>query len=185
MNKAKLLSELFASLLLIFVMSSIVYAETADTVGLNGKIYTVNPEQPWATAIAIKGTDIVYVGDDEGARAFIGEDTTVGDIGGRLVLPGLVSGHEHPLMTAAIATALNIEYSEDKDKMLQAVAKYIKEQPDAPRWSFGGSYEGRIDIYREDIDKITTQPFVMMAASGHGAWINSAALEFTPDDDGA
>lgn len=151
--------------------------EPADTVAINGKIYTVNKNQPWAEAIAIKGKNIVYVGDNEGAKAFIGKGTRAGDLKGKLVLPGLVSGHEHPLMTAMAATALYIDYSEDADKMLKAVANYIKEKPDAPRWSFGGSYEGRVEIYKEDIDKITTEPFLMMAASGHGAWVNSAALE--------
>ena len=151
--------------------------EPADTVAINGKIYTCNADQEWAEAIAIRGTDIVYVGDSEGAKAFVGAKTKVGDLKGKLVLPGLVSGHEHPLMTAMAATALYIEYSEDADKMLKAVADYIKEKPDAPRWSFGGSYEGRVEIYKEDIDKITTEPFLMMAASGHGAWVNSAALE--------
>ena len=151
--------------------------EPADTVAINGKIYTCNPDQKWAEAIAFKGKNIVYVGDNAGAEAFVGDRTRIGDLKGRLVLPGLVSGHEHPMVTAAIRTALNIDYSEDKEKMLAAVAKYIKEQPDAPRFSWGGSYEGRIDLYREEIDKITTEPFVMVAASGHGAWINSAALE--------
>ena len=37
----------------------------ADTVGINGKIYTVNKKQPWAEAIAIDGTDIVYVDKKE------------------------------------------------------------------------------------------------------------------------
>ena len=49
----------------------------ADTVGLNGKIYTSNSNQPWAEAVAIKGTDIVYVGDNKGVKAFIGDKTTV------------------------------------------------------------------------------------------------------------
>ena len=152
-------------------------AKAADTVALNAKIYTVSPKQPWAEAVAIKGKNIVYVGDNKGAKAFIGKNTTVGDMKGKLILPGLVSGHEHPLFTAVVATALYIDYSEDKEKMLKAVAEYIREKPDEPRWSFGGSYEGRVDIYKEDIDKITSDPFLMMAASGHGAWVNSATLK--------
>ena len=63
----------------------------ADTVGINAKIYTVNPKQPWAEAIAIDGTDIVYVGDNKGAQAFIGPKTTVGDMQGRFIMPGIVS----------------------------------------------------------------------------------------------
>ena len=50
--------------------------------------------------------DGIFGGNYPIAKAIIGENTRVGDIKGRLVLPGLVSGHEHPLMTAAVATAL-------------------------------------------------------------------------------
>jgi predicted amidohydrolase YtcJ len=159
-------------------MAATVYAEPADIVGLNGKIYTVNPKQPWAKAVAIKGTDIVYVGDNKGAKAFIGKETTVADLKGKFMMPGIISTHEHPLMVMALASGLNIEYSEDKEKMLAAVEKYVKENPDAPMFSFGGSYEGRVEIYRQDIDKvISDKPFLMIAASGHGAWCNTKALE--------
>ena len=41
--------------------------DPADYVVQNGKLYTSNEIQPWAEAIAIKGENIVYVGDDEGA----------------------------------------------------------------------------------------------------------------------
>ena len=150
----------------------------ADTVGLNGKIYTVNEKQPWAQAVAVKGTDIVFVGDNKGAKAFIGNDTNVADLKGKFMMPGIISTHEHPLMVMALASGLNIEYSEDKKKMLEAVEKYVKDFPDAPMFSFGGSYEGRVEIYRQDLDKIiSNKPFLMIAASGHGGWCNTKALE--------
>ena len=64
--------------------------EPADTVGLNGKIYTVNEKQPWAEAIAIKGADIVYVGDSEGANPFIGTKTTVATMKPEYSVPPMV-----------------------------------------------------------------------------------------------
>ena len=176
-HRMKMLVQILLVAFVLGLTLPVMAVEHADRVAINGKFYTVNAEQPWAEAVAVKDTDIVYVGDNEGAKKLIGPDTIVGDLQGRLVLPGLVSGHEHPLVTAAFAAALQLEYSEDKDKMLKAVADYIKERPDAARMSWGGSYEGRVEIYRADIDKITTEPFVMIAASGHGAWINSSALE--------
>ncbi len=151
--------------------------EPADMIIGNARIYTVNESQPWATAVAIRDGNFVFVGDDEGAAEFAGPETTLVDLNGNLVLPGLVSGHEHPLVMAGFAAALQIEYSEDKEKMLEAVRRYVTEQPDAAKMSWGGSYEGRVDIYREDIDAVVEEPFVMIAASGHGAWMNSSALE--------
>ena len=165
------------------------YADSADLLLTNARIYTVNESQPWATSLAVTGTDISFVGSDADAADMVGPDTEVVDLDGRLVLPGLVSGHEHPLLTAAVKAALYIPYSENKEKMLNAVRDHLEENPDdGPFWSFGGSYEGRVDITRQDIDEIISdKPFVMVAASGHGAWINSKALEMigvtrdTPD----
>ncbi len=149
----------------------------ADTVVGNARIYTVNDAQPWAAALAIRDGSFVFVGDDEAAAAFVGPETSVVDLNGNLVLPGLVSGHEHALVMAGFAAALQIEYSEDKEKMLDAVRQYLREQPDGAKMSWGGSFEGRVEIYKEDLDAIVAEPFVMIAASGHGAWMNSAALE--------
>ncbi len=172
------LSAVMALFMGISMTMSAKAVEPADRVVTNARIYTVNPEQPWAEAMAIDGSDIVYVGDNEGAKAYIGTKTTVGDMKGRFMMPGIVSTHEHPLMVMALSSGLTIEYSEDKDKMLAAVEKYVKDNPDGPMFSFGGSYEGRVDIYRQDLDKIISdKPFLMIAASGHGGWSNSKALE--------
>jgi len=153
-----------------FCAASAAAQSAADRVFTNARIYTVNENQPWAEAIALKGTDIVFVGSNQGAKKLIDDGTKVADLGGKLMLPGLVSGHEHPLLTAAFSAALFIPYSEDKDQMLAAVRDYIENDPTAARMSWGGSYEGRVDINRHDIDKISPdEPFVMIAASGHGA----------------
>jgi hypothetical protein len=47
----------------------------ADYVFTNGKVYTVNPDQEWAQAVAVRGDTIVYVGDSDSAKAFVGEKT--------------------------------------------------------------------------------------------------------------
>ncbi|WP_455197046.1 hypothetical protein, partial [Kaarinaea lacus] len=38
----------------------------SDWALINGKIYTVNPKQPWATAIVVEDNKITYVGDAQG-----------------------------------------------------------------------------------------------------------------------
>ncbi len=70
----------------------------ADYVLTNDKIYTVNDKQPWAEAVAIKGSDIVYVGDDNGAREFIGANTTVADLRGKMMLPGFIDTHSQTML---------------------------------------------------------------------------------------
>lgn len=67
----------------------------ADIVFTNAKVYTVNEKQPWADAVAVRGNKIVYVGDAEGVKAYVDENTETYDLAGKMLLPGFVSGHDH------------------------------------------------------------------------------------------
>ncbi len=153
-------------------------ASAADTIVYNGKIWTANPAQPWASAIAIKGKNIVYVGDAKGAEAMQGPGTTAADLGGRVVLPGLISTHDHPIATMALASGATLSYSQDADTMLEELKEYVEANPDGPYFSFNGANENTVPITKEKIDAIIAdKPFLMVAATGHGGWINSAGLK--------
>ncbi len=71
--------------------------QEADVVAWNGVLHTMDAARPRASALAIRDGEILYVGDDRGARAFIGAGTRVIDLGGRFVLPGLQDVHAHLL----------------------------------------------------------------------------------------
>ena len=71
--------------------------QLADRVFVNGAVYTVDAQQSWAQAVAIADGEIIYVGDDAGARPFIGADTEVVDLHGRMMSPGFHDGHAHVL----------------------------------------------------------------------------------------
>jgi predicted amidohydrolase YtcJ len=79
-----------------------VAADTADSVYLNGRIYTVNDSQPWAEAIAIRGDTLTFVGSNEGARALAGPSTRVVDLKGRMVMPGIHDAHTHFLWASML-----------------------------------------------------------------------------------
>lgn len=68
-------------------------APSAGTVLLNGKIFTANSGQPWATALAIRGERIVAIGGDAAIEAEAGPSTRRIDLAGRVVLPGLNDAH--------------------------------------------------------------------------------------------
>src|SRR5262245_42278415 len=59
----------------------------ADLALRNGAIYTVDGARSWAETIAIDEGRIVYVGNDAGAKDYIGPQTKVVDLEGRMVLP--------------------------------------------------------------------------------------------------
>ena len=77
--------------------------EPADTVFKNGKVLIfpdadtnrMSSEIDWASAVAVTGDRISYVGDDAGADAYVGEGTNVVDLQQRLLMPGLGDGHLH------------------------------------------------------------------------------------------
>ena len=154
--------------------------EAADYVYTNARAYTVDDSNSWAEAIAISGSDIVYVGDANSASAYIGDATVVEDLGGRFVMPGIISTHEHSIFLMAVSSGLVIEeLSHDEDKMLAEVAAYLAQNPDGPFMSYGGGYESTVKIHRSEIDAITgpDRPFFMMSKTGHAGWANTKALE--------
>ena len=57
-----------------------------------GNFYTVDKEQPRAEAVAIFGGHFVYVGDAEGVKEYIGENTKVERYEGGLIIPGMSDG---------------------------------------------------------------------------------------------
>ncbi len=70
--------------------------EKADLVILNGKVLTIDKENPAAEAIAVKGENIIAVGTTERISRMIDERSTkVIDAGGRLVIPGFNDAHVH------------------------------------------------------------------------------------------
>ena len=50
-------------------------ATQADTIFLNGNIYTGNEQQPHAEAVAVKGDRITFVGSTEEAQQLVGKTT--------------------------------------------------------------------------------------------------------------
>jgi hypothetical protein len=94
-KKGKSLSLVFIFLLFTLFFSALVgpsctqKLERADLVIVNARIYTVNPAQPWAEAVAIKGEKIIYVGSSKVARRYLGRATQIIEAQGRLLLPRL------------------------------------------------------------------------------------------------
>ena len=73
-------------------------AGRADLILANGRIYTVDPEKPWAEAVAVAGGRIVAVGSDAEIAGFSGSGTTTVDLQGRMAMPGFVDVHNHIMM---------------------------------------------------------------------------------------
>ena len=106
--------------------------QTADKVFLNGRIYTMEVEQPWAEAIAISGNRIVYVGDNTGAQAYRGESTEWFDLNKKMVLPGFVSGHDHLVASSWSQSGVNLTGVADMETALEQIGQYAQNNPALP-----------------------------------------------------
>lgn len=74
-----------------------------ETAYVNGRIYTVDPDRPWATAVGIAGGTFALVGNDDDIMSAAAAGTDVVDLDGAFVLPGMGDMHQHwdmsPLQT--------------------------------------------------------------------------------------
>lgn len=113
-----------------------------DTVFHNGRVYTLATDQPWAEAVAVTGTTISYVGDSAGATALAGPNTTVIDLGGKLLMPGFVEGHTHPFLGSFLTSGVDLQVPTRQDA-LDAIAAYAKDNPEGPVRGFGW----RVDMF--------------------------------------
>ena len=154
---------------------------SANFVLTNGKIYTVNDNQPWAEALAIKGKEIVYVGDNAGAKAFVGEDTEQSDLKGRLMLPGFVESHIHIGMGAGTTSGVILESTDSFENAINKIKTYAKDNPDK-KTIFGASYNAFLfdekGPRKEALDEIVPdRPVYLMDHTLHSVWVNSKAYE--------
>lgn len=153
----------------------------ADSVYRNGNIYTVDEAFSKATAIAIKGDRLVYVGDEAGVEAFIGPNTKVTDLGGKTVLPGLVEGHMH--VTGLGSSLMNLDcFWKPKDTIL-ALVKAAAEKAEPGQWIQGRGWmntvwENTDYPTKEELDAVApNNPVFLTRACGHMGWANTKAIE--------
>ena len=153
----------------------------ADLVMTNGKIYTVNEQQTWAQAVAVKGDEIVYVGDLEGAKSWISDNTVIRDLGGKMMLPGFVDSHAHPVMGGAYVRSLSLDSFATPERWYEQIAEYAKQNSDAEvlfGYGFLASAFGPMGPHREMLDKVVSdKPVFIMDEGFHGAWANTKAME--------
>ena len=99
-----------------------------DTVITNAKIFTSNPAQPWAQAIAIRGERIVAVGDTATVAALAGSATRRIDAGGRTIIAGINDAHQH-VGIAPPHDRLELPFDPTVEQIAQALRAQIATSP--------------------------------------------------------
>ena len=72
-------------------------SSATDRVLFNGKIFTGEPQHPYAEAVAIHGDKIVAVGSYADVQQAVSKDAESTDLHGLTLLPGLIDSHVHSI----------------------------------------------------------------------------------------
>ena len=153
----------------------------------NADIYTMEPddEKNNAACIVIEGNKIVYVGDLDGSEKFIKADTKIIDAEGKMVLPGLIDAHAHPIFTPFF-NGIDFTTEMDLSEILKAVKKYISENPQKDCYFGLGYLEDNLthETYRKEVlDEVCPdKPILLMGSTMHEGWCNSKALKMAGID---
>ena len=175
--------------------------EPADLVLRGGVVVTVDDALPEAEAIAVEGYKIVAVGSDREIGAYVGPDTEVIDLEGRLAIPGFIEGHGHYMSVGWAKTILDLTGAATWDEIVELVGDAAREAEPGD-WIFGWGWhqekwsevpEPNVDgvPLHHDLSEVSTNnPVSLSHASGHAILVNAAALRLagidaqTPDPAG-
>ena len=156
-------------------------ADPADLVLRGGVVHTVDPTHPAAEAVAVRDGRIVYVGSSEVAGRFVGDETEVVELEGRLLLPGFHDTHVHTVSGGIELGECNLNPATDRADVVRMVSACVARSPEAT-WIRGGGFQ--LPIFpdgapsRELLDSLVPdRPAYLTSSDGHTAWVNSRALE--------
>jgi predicted amidohydrolase YtcJ len=176
------------TLLLSACLQNVAFASGPDErVLYNGKIFTGDPEHPYAEAVAIRGDKIVAVGNRAEASKAVGSAADAIDLKGNFLTPGLIDSHCH-----AMEGGLTL-ISADIGENVSSVDELVTFAADAKK--SGRGMEGEILIVsgvplafwsknselnqRFNALPYSDQPVLLEGMDGHTAWANKALLKRT------
>ena len=90
---------------------------------VGGRIRTLDPERPWATALASRDGIVVAVGDDAEIRELCDASTEVVDLRGGVAVPGLTDSHQHPFLGTADTLGADLTGLRTLDGVLDALRR--------------------------------------------------------------
>ena len=172
----------------------------ADTVLDHGLVDTVDPFNTVQQAIAIRDGRIVYVGTDSGVGAYIGTQTKVIDLHGKMVMPGLIDAHQHTIAAGFQQLECNLDYQaldvkEFQERIQACLDKTVAKEPDAyltvVNW-YQEAMHSRLPpgtvVTKAILDALKTKrPIIVHSSFGHSFLANSRAMSLagitrdTPD----
>jgi len=156
-----------------------------------GHVRTMDGAGTVASAMAVAGDRVVGLGPDREVLALRGPRTRVIELRGRSVVPGFTDAHSHPLSAGLRHVECSLDRFFTEPELVATVAAYAAAHPER-EWILGDgwsmeTFPGGIPR-REPLDAVVRdRPVFLYNRDGHGAWVNTRALELagitseTPD----
>lgn len=160
----------------------------ADMVIKGGTIYTLNPNQPTAEALAILDGRILKIGSLDAVEPHISPKTEVIQLNDQLVIPGLIEGHGHFLGLGHSQMNLRLADTQSWQDVIDQVAQAAETTP-AGSWILGRGWhqEKWTEQPAKTVSGFPTHdalsaispdhPVLLNHASGHAVFANAKAME--------
>ena len=160
----------------------------ADSVYINGLIYTVDEANPKAQAVAVKDGLILAVGSTDEIQAYVGESTEVIDLQGRTMTPGFIESHAHLMGIGYNKLEIDLMGVKTYDELIQKVAEAAATAKPGD-WITGRGWhqdkwlqmpEKTVKGFQihDALSAVTpNNPVYLAHASGHASFVNQKAME--------
>ncbi|MBV8820658.1 MAG: amidohydrolase, partial [Acidobacteriaceae bacterium] len=153
----------------------------------NAKIWTGNPSQPQAEAIAIVGNRIAAIGSNAGIERWKSGNARVRDMHGRRIVPGFDDAHVHFYDGGSDLTGPQLRYTRSQEEFRDTLAQFARKIPRG-QWILNGNWDnqnwpGAAMPARQLIDPVTRDwPVFVSRMDGHSSLANSVALRLAHVD---
>jgi predicted amidohydrolase YtcJ len=153
-----------------------------------GSIYTMDPRQPWAQCLVVRGNEIVYIGPETGSGPMTDDGTNVIDLDGGLCLPGFIDAHDHYGNLAMTKIGVDVTGLTNPDVIVARIRQFALDHPERPfiqgfGWA-NATFDGGSPTRTLLDQAVNDRPCVILSWHGHDGWFNTAAMraaELTPD----
>jgi predicted amidohydrolase YtcJ len=164
----------------------------ADVIFRNGTIIPMTAQRAPVEALAISGGKILAIGSESDVLALAAGATSIVDLQGRTLLPGLIDPHHHTCLSALWASLLiNVGYTKysTRAEVIAALKAAVAKTPRG-QWIRAGYFDNVLqggDLSMKQLDAVSTEhPIFVWYVNGHVAAANSTAFQLVkiPQDVG-
>jgi len=165
-------------------------ASSAITFFVHGRIYTNDPQNPWASAIAVQDGKIICIGAIEHVLLECGgggENAETVRLNDRFVMPGFNDAHVHLGNGASDLLSVRLNGAASIEELQQRVAQAVSAHKEG-EWITGRGWDHTLWLDRKfptryQLDAVAPKnPVFLKHISGHVAVANSLALKLAEID---